>query len=295
MKPRKIIIDTDIGDDIDDALAIALALNSPELEILGITTVYRNTSARTRLVRELLNQYERTDIPVYTGIGMPIIERVDTLTIPDQCIGLTGYEQDEEQMDASDFIIKAVQENPDLTIAAIGPQTNLAVCFLRATDIMKRANIVAMGGNITEVYAEWNILCDPEAARIVADLAEHYTMFGLNVTNQCRLSMKELAEIRTSARPQLAFLRSLIDIWLKTGYPITLHDPLVIQYLFDPSVVTIREMPLAVELSGTDTRGITYEKVNLFDPHKVEKGKTLVGISVDKIRVVREFMKRVFK
>ncbi|NSW92658.1 MAG: nucleoside hydrolase [Firmicutes bacterium] len=109
MDKRKIIIDTDIGDDIDDALAISFALNSPEVEIIGITTVFRNTDARAKIAGKLLKLAER-DIPVYAGCKQPIINREDDLQIPCQ------YSKDmddftyNKEIHAVDYIINTVME-----------------------------------------------------------------------------------------------------------------------------------------------------------------------------------------
>jgi len=134
---KKILINTDLGDDADDAVALALALRSDEIEVKGITTVFKNTKLRAKMVKDMLEIYERNEIPVFAGYGMPLIERVDINEPPIQIENLLkDYELDED-MNAVDFIINTIKEDPETIIVEMGPQTNLALAFLKAPDVMK--------------------------------------------------------------------------------------------------------------------------------------------------------------
>src|SRR5690554_5986232 len=135
----KLIIDTDIGDDIDDAYAIAFALNRKEFDILGITTVYRNSLQRAKIVSALLDAYDRKDISVYPGEDYPLknemhIEDFMTL-LPDGRPNIPHYFEELNQYDVSDlnavdFILQQAEKYPNqITIVAIGPYTNLALAF----------------------------------------------------------------------------------------------------------------------------------------------------------------------
>lgn len=267
MKKKKIIINTDLGDDVDDGAAIALALQSPEIEILGITTVFKNTRARADMVRDLLAFYHREDIPVYAGFGMPIIERPDVSEFPIQYdILRKSYNSPASPDEAVDFIIRTVSEDQEVTVIEMGPQTNLAHAFLRAPEIMKKAKIIGMGGAFLNSCPEWNILCDPEAARIVTDFAGHLIMFGLDVTKYCKLSSEQLKKLQNTSKQDLQYMYKGMQLFMnKTGLVITLHDVLLIAYLIDESVAALKQEDYTVELKGELTRGTILHKSSYYE------------------------------
>lgn len=148
MDKIKIIIDTDIGDDADDALAICLALKSEELEVMGITTVFRNTAARAQIAVRLLQLMGRTDIPVYAGIGHPLVAEADVETVPIQL--LAGMEELEYQkdMDGVEYLRRSLAASQgDITLVTIGPLTNVGVLLCKHPEVKgKIKEIVMMGG-----------------------------------------------------------------------------------------------------------------------------------------------------
>lgn len=254
---RKILIDTDLGDDVDDAAALIMALNSPELEIVGITTVFLNTVKRAEMVLDILDQYGRTDIPVCAGYGRPLIERPDSEEDPIQYEILKEKRHDkiDRRYDGADFIIRKVKENPDLTIVEMGAMTNLAIALYREPEIMKNVPIIAMGGVFDSSAPEWNIQCDPEAARIVMDYAEHLTMFGLEVTKYCRISEDFMKELCPEDNERMQYYLKGSQIFReKTGYVFTFHDVLLMAYLLDSSVAKLKKSDFTVELAGANTR-----------------------------------------
>lgn len=264
----KIWINTDIGDDIDDAAAIALALRSPEIEILGISTAYQNTVKRKQMVLQLLEQYGRTDIPVYAGHGMPLIERTDVQAEPLQYELVkswgAGY-QDKADVEEPDevnpseaiaAIIETFRTNPDAYFVEMALQTNLAMAFLQAPEVMRSARIIGMGGAFQNAFPEWNIKLDPEAARIVTDYAQNLILFGLDVTKYCRLEEKQVQKIRESSSGQVNYLYEGMKIFqAKTGYPYTLHDAVCITYLVAHDTAKLKPGEYTVELHGEKTRG----------------------------------------
>lgn len=265
---RQILIDTDLGDDVDDAAALIMALNSPELDIIGITTVYQDTLARAEMVSELCGMYGRPDIPVCPGFGLPLIERPDMTAKPVQYDILSQKRPVPRECDGAEFILQAVREHPDVTIVAMGAMTNLAAAFHRAPDVMKSVPILAMGGVFDSSLPEWNIKCDPEAARIVTDLSGHLTMFGLDVTKYCRIENALLDEICLPENENLQYFMQGVKIFQKDmGYPVTLHDALLIAYLLDPAVVELGQGDFTVELSGSSTRGAMVSQMN---PYEIE-------------------------
>lgn len=292
---RKIIIDTDIGDDIDDALAIVLALKSPELDLVGLTTVYRNTSIRTKLALQLLKAYGRLDIPVAKGIGKPMFAKTNVEDIP--CQWSDDYHDIEMNCDqhAVDYIIQQVQRDPEITIVAIGPLTNIACAVMKMPEVMKQANIVLMGGMYSAHYPEWNIVSDPEAAEIVFSSGLRLTMVGLDVTLKCRLTEEDVEKIKQASKSEIGFLSRLLTQWMDSSkhLPI-LHDPLTVSYLCHPELLKIEPKRILVECKGEHTRGMTVEQREVFFNRPLETNVN-VAVDVNKEAFVELFMQRLFK
>ncbi len=265
MARKKILIDTDLGDDVDDAAALILALNSPELEIVGISTVYHNTAARAEMVLELCEKFGRTDIPVCAGCGVPLIERPEWEPEPVQ-YGVLSRRYPVQECDGPEFILRMVKKYPDLTIVAMGAMTNLGIACYREPEQMRTIPIIAMGGVFNSSALEWNIKCDPEAARLVMDYAGHLTMFGLEVTKYCRMEEALIDELCPLENEKLQYFKRGAEIFQKkTGYPYTFHDALLIAYLIDPTVVELEQSDFTVELSGINTRGAIVPRLNAYD------------------------------
>ena len=243
MKEQKripVLIDTDLGDDVDDAAAFIMVMNSPELELKGITTVYKDTVKRAEMIRDLLRKKGFEHVPVYPGAGKAMIE--PTVIEPPLQYELLGKESQEgrktvhvKNAEAAQFIIDQVRENEDLVIIELGMMTNLALAFLMDPDSMKKAKIVGMGGEFKDSLPEWNILCDPEAARIVIDQAGYLVLFGLDITKYSGVSNEDMDRMcRTEVTKY--FYEGVKIFQEKTGYPITLHDAVPVAWLICPAV-----------------------------------------------------------
>ena len=295
MKPKKVIIDTDLGDDVDDAVAIALAVLSPEIEVAGITTVFKDTKARAEMVKDLLEFYQMSKIPVYTGQGLPLIER-PKMEKPIQYSILRNEYEPEQSLDAVDFMIKTATENDNVCIVAMGPLTNLGLAFLKAPEIMKRVEIIGMGGAFLNSYPEWNIICDPEAARIVTDFAENLTMLGLDVTKHTKLTTQEMEVVKNSVNPAVQYLYKGMEIFMdKTGFPITLHDALLIACLIERESVTLKKGDYTVELKGELTRGTIVHKTNYYNEVCETEKDFYYAVDLDLQRFKNIVMERVFR
>lgn len=296
-KNKKIIlIDTDLGDDIDDAAAIIMALNSPEIEIMGITTVYQNTYKRAEMVMDLCKRYGRTDIPIYAGYGTPLIERptYEESPIQYEILNQERHYNPKTDLDAVDFIIQSVQKNSELIIVAMGAMTNLGLAFHRAPKIMKNVQIIAMGGMFTSSAPEWNMLCDPEAARIVMDFSESLTMFGLDVTKYCLIQDALLNQLFLSKSDRMMYYRQGIEIFKeKTGYPVTFHDVLLIAFLIDPTIVELKQSDFTIELSGASTRGAIVFKVNAYEIHSKTDKNFRYAVKMDEAKFKELILKRI--
>lgn len=261
MNKTKIIIDTDIGDDIDDALAIALALESPELEIMGITTVFKNVTARARLAARMLKMAGRADIPVFAGLGRPIVNQVDLEAIPCQYSEVADGQENGFSDQAIDFIIETVMKSEsDITLVPIGPLTNIAVAILKEPQLRTRVKaIVMMAGCFYTHCNEWNVRCDPEAARIVFDSGIPIKAIGLDVTFKCQLSKNDVDKLSASTKPSARYLPELIKRWRQGGDKCPfMHDPLAVCAIFDQTLLDMRHERIVVETQGEYMRGATY-------------------------------------
>jgi len=297
MDKRKIIIDTDIGDDIDDALAIAFALNSPEVDLIGVTTVFKNTDARAKIAVNLLKLAGR-DIPVYAGCGQPIINREDVAQIPCQ------YSEDmnrftyNKHIHAVDYIINTVMESDgDITLVPIGPLTNIGMAILKCPELKtKLKEIVLMGGCYYSHCNEWNIRCDPEAAKIVFESGIPIKAVGLDVTLKCRLSEEDINLIDNSTSPITKLLSELIRRWrnVTKALPI-LHDPLAICAVFNDNIIEMKNEEILVETKGEYTRGTTFNKTCLDRNNKIVDSHIKVAKNVDEKAFVKLFLERIIQ
>jgi pyrimidine-specific ribonucleoside hydrolase len=273
-KPRRIIIDTDPG--IDDAMAIFLALRSPELKVEAITPVCGNVPLDLTLPNalRLLEIAGRTDVPVAAGASHPLLRRLVTSGHVHGVNGLAGVEFPEPKIKpvhetAPEIIRRIVRENPgEITIVAVGPLTNVAMALRADPELASMIPAVTLmggslsGGNITPA-AEFNLYVDPEAARIVFDANIPLTMVGLDVTRKCLVSEQHIKQLEAASNPvsQAAgkIMRATYERMRHGGEvtEIALHDALAVASLIDPGVITRKDYYVEVETSGEWTAGQT--------------------------------------
>ncbi len=277
MKRRKIIIDTDPGQ--DDAVAILLALASPdEIEVLGVTAVAGNvplplTQRNARIVCELAG---RTDVPVFAGSDRPLSRPLVTAEHVHGATGLDGPTLPDPEMPlqkahAVDFIVDTLRNEPagTVTLVPIGPLTNVARAFQDAPDIMQRVQeIVLMGGAYFEVgnitpTAEFNIYVDPEAAESVFKAGIPLTVMPLDVTHKALITAERVEAFRqmgTSAGETVAAWTDFFERFDKEKYGsegAPLHDPCTIAYLLEPGLFSGRYINVEIETDSELTRGMT--------------------------------------
>ncbi len=273
---QRIIIDTDPGQ--DDAVAILLALASPEIDVLGITAVAGNvplalTSLNARKVCELAG---RPDIKVYEGAIAPLCRSLVTAEEVHGSSGLDGPELPEPKMPlqdqyAIDFIIETLMSEPDgtVTLAVLGPLTNIALALNRAPQIAARVKqIVLMGGgyfeqgNVTP-SAEFNIYVDPQAADVVFKSGIPIVMMPLDVTHKALTTRKRVEAIRSLATPvgdAVALMLGFFERFDESKYGTDggpLHDPCVIAWLLKPELFSGRHVNVTVETMSELTMGST--------------------------------------
>lgn len=263
---KRVVIDTDIGDDVDDALAIAMAIKSRKLQVAGITTMGKYASNRAVLAQKVLEVCDAAFIPVYAGIETPIVKHMEENEDELPCLcGMLDSDYVKSEMHAVNFLVQTLQEHPDTTILALGPLMNLAAAALIAPEVMKGTNIVIMGGAFESHYQEWNIYSDPEAAAIVLRSGANIKMVGLDVTTKCILEESDLKRLRESPGEDTRYLSSLIETYRHiTGNGIMLHDPLVIGEMLDSELLRYSAVRAEVELRGEFTRGSLIVEKNYF-------------------------------
>ena len=271
--PRRVIIDTDPG--VDDAMAILLALNSPELKVEALTVVPGNVDAKQGLENALkiVSLADRCDVTVAGGAKHPLNQRLITAQFWHGKNGLAGVELPVSKCKADarfgpDLIIELVHKYPhELTLIPVGPLTNIALAVSKDPSIASLVHdIVIMGGSISggnvNGAAEANIYNDPEAAQIVFNAGWMVTMIGSDVGERTLLTRKCVTELQASHGPQSEFVAKLADFYLtrseNSGYSgAAMYDPLAVGTVIDPTLVSLKDMHVDVETRGEFTRGET--------------------------------------
>lgn len=273
VSPRRVIIDTDPG--TDDALAIMLALNSPELKVEALTVVPGNVVAEQGLENalKLVSLANRCDVIVTGGAKHPLNQKLLTAEYWHGKNGLADVELPAPKCKADprfgpDLIIELVHKYPhEITLIPIGPLTNIALAVSKDPSIAGLVHdIVIMGGSITggnvTASAEANIYNDPEAAQIVFNAGWVVTMIGSDVGERTLILPKHLAELQSTHGPENDFVSKIVEFYVtraeKNGYPGgAMYDPLAVGTVIDPSVVKLQDMHVDVETRGEFTRGET--------------------------------------
>jgi inosine-uridine nucleoside N-ribohydrolase len=271
--PKRVIIDTDPG--TDDAMAIILALNSPELKVEALTVVPGNVDGRQGLENALkiVSLAGRCDVTVAGGAQHPLNQKLITAQFWHGKNGLADVELPPSKCQADprfgpDLIIEMIHKYPhEITLIPVGPLTNIALAVSKDPSIAGLVkNIVIMGGSITggnvNGAAEANIYNDPEAAQIVFNAEWMVTMVGSDVGERTLITRKYLAQLQSSHGPQSDFIAKIADFYLtrseKSGYSgAAMYDPLAVGIALDPTLGTLKEMHVDVETKGEFTRGET--------------------------------------
>jgi purine nucleosidase len=258
---EKIIIDTDIGGDIDDAFAVGLALQSPEFEILGISSAWGDTHLRARLLSRFLKETGRPHIPIAVGIVKHPAGKLDTLS---QAAYAQGGPADQNYPSAVDFLLDQIRLHPgEITLISIGPETNLGAAIDRdGATFRKLKRVVLMGGSVYRGYSqfnygkthgpdpEWNILCDIQSAQRVFGSGVPLYVMPLDST-QIKLQELERAEILKSGTALGDALLVLYTQWSHGGAQTpTLFDAVAVAYAIHPELCPTQPMKLRVDEQG---------------------------------------------
>jgi purine nucleosidase len=268
------ILDTDIGTDVDDCLALALILGSPEFALEGVTCVYGDVELRGRLVRKLLALRGREDIPIRLGTRPPLLGLREIHWMGHEGEGLLNAADDAVAFSpegAVDFIVRTVMDSPgQIHLLAIGPLTNVALAMVKEPRLAKSlAHLTVMGGVLRGpdalglAVAEHNIVCDPEAAHIVLSSGAPITLVPLDVTTRCSIRPDHVARLRAVGD---AFHDAVADQverypWFVKKGSTFLHDPLAAAIVIEPDLVDTVPLHVAVEMQGRLTSGMTVMRV----------------------------------
>ena len=294
---KKILIDTDPG--TDDALAILLALNSPEIDVRAITIVAGNVTSELGLENALkvMSLAGRCEVPVARGATHPLFQKLNTEEFWNGKNGLGGAELPPSRCDASsqfgpDFIVEMVHRYPhEITLVPIGPLTNIALAISKDPSIIPLVReVVLMGGSITggnvNAASEFNIHSDPEAASLVFNAGWPITMVGLDVTEHTLITNADVARLEKAGGPEASFAAAVarfqIGTYQGTGFGGgAVHDALAVGAVIDRSLLRTQGMRVDIETDGRFTRGETVGNRGNAVDRIVPKGDRLETVGVD--------------
>jgi inosine-uridine nucleoside N-ribohydrolase len=306
MTPTPIILDCDPGH--DDAIALLLAVASPEVELIGVTTVAGNTTIdkTTNNALRVLELAGRSDIPVYRGAERPFIRKQDVAVHVHGESGLDGPDLPqpttrEQELHAVDYLAQEIRAREGkVTLIPTGPLTNIGLLFALHPDV-RPERIVIMGGAIGEgnrtPAAEFNIWADPEAAQRVFLEGLDTTMVGLDVTHRALITDAHTERMRGAGRVGTA-VAELMDFYArfhKSRYPdldgSPMHDPVCVAHVIDPTLMTVLDAFIEVDCSGGPSWGRTnvdWRGREHFGPPNAK-----VGVDIDGERFAELIVERI--
>lgn len=309
MKKKKIILDCDPG--IDDALALMLALSSPELNICGITTVSGNVPSDLGAYNALrtLNFMNRLDIPVYCGAEKPLVR--DYVSAQDthgaDGLGESGIPPAQDiswNSGAVDFILDTLHTTTSLTIVALGPLTNIALALQRDRKAFKNlSQLISMGGNFRSYgncspVAEYNYWCDPDAAsEVFENLGRPIYMVGLDVTRRIVLTPNLLEYMHALNQHTAEFIQKITRFyfdfhWKQEGIiGCVINDPLAIAYTVNPDICHGFDAYTAIETGGICIGQSVVDSMNFWR----KESNSHVLTQTDPLAFMTMFLSRVFK
>lgn len=274
--PTKILLDTDIGSDIDDAVCLAYLLAQAQAELVGVTTVSGEAQQRAKMVSAMCH-VAGVKLPIYSGADKPLL--VPALqTQAQQAEALPHWEHDTQfpKNDAVDFMRQTIRSNPhEITLLAIGPLTNVALLFALDPEIPSLLKqLVLMSGYFMgdKKFPEWNVKLDPHASQIVYQAnVKDVLVIGLDVTQQVQMQADEVR-----SRFDTKLLRPVLDfaeVWFRQRPLITFHDPLAATVIFDAAICKYEDGEISVELAAGENQGLTH--------WNTDKQKHRIATSVD--------------
>jgi inosine-uridine nucleoside N-ribohydrolase len=287
---EKIILDTDIGSDIDDAVCLAYLLSQPKCDLLGITTVSGEADKRAMLASVLCKAAGKDGIPIYPGVESPLLTpQKQPRAAQAEALGRWEHTKNFPKGEAIEFLRQTIRRYPhEITLLTIGPMTNIGLLFSIDPEIPQLLKqLVLMCGVFhykTDHFtclSEWNARCDPYATSIVySSSTKKIKSIGLDVTTKAVMDKNAVMENFTSdiLKPVLDFSGT----WFEQTKEITFHDPLAAATIFDESICTFETGDVHVEPQGKYTEGLTF-----FIPN--EKGNNEAAMGVDSKKFFNHF------
>lgn len=260
---KKILLDTDIGSDIDDAFCLAYLLCQKDCELLGVSTVSGEPEKRAELASAVCKNSGR-EVPIYIGCENPLlVSPLQPKAQQYEKIDKWAHNTEFPRIHSVEFLREKIEANPnEVTLLAIGPMTNIALLFSmypHTAELIKE--LVIMCGYFyppkqEPKLREWNVMCDPHAAQIVYNApVNSIRLIGLDVTFKCQMDKAEARE-KCKAKA-LAPVMDFVDIWFEKNDLITYHDPLAAAVIFDDDICKFESGNVSVELGEKDS-GFTY-------------------------------------
>ena len=276
--PIKVLLDTDIGTDIDDAVCLAYLLAQPECELLGITTVTGEAHKRAQIA-DALCRVAGKKIPIYPGAEVPLLV-VQKQTSAEQAEALAKWPHRKAfpKGEAVAFLRRTIREHPhEVVLLTIGPLTNVALLFRTDPEIPRMLQALVQMCGVYERFppgrlTEWNAKGDPHATAVVlrSGVSAH-RLVGLDVTTQVRLSAREVRE-RFSSHELLRCVLDFAEIWFQERDEIVFHDPLAAATVFAPDLCRFERGRVEVELRSEKLKGFTRWARDPGGPHEVALG-----------------------
>lgn len=284
----KLLLDTDIGTDIDDAVCLAYLLAQPRCELLGITTVTGQAEERAKIAGALC-RVARRDIPIYPGAEEPLLVPQKQTRAPQaEALPKGPQEMKFPQGEAVEFLRRTIREHPhEVVLLTIGPLTNIALLFALDPEIPQMLKALVQMCGVYERFppgrpTEWNAKGDPHATALVLDAGVRvHRLIGLDVTTSVRLSAEEVRR-RFPRHELLGCVLDLAEIWFRERDEIVFHDPLAAATVFEPGLCAFERGYVEVELQSERLRGFTHWIRDPSGPHEVALG-------VDAERFFRHF------
>ncbi|MCC7205102.1 MAG: nucleoside hydrolase [Phycisphaeraceae bacterium] len=281
----KIILDTDIGSDIDDAFCLAYLLAQKQCELLGITTVSGQATIRAQMASAMCKIAGRDDIPIIPGVEKPMLFKfMQTTAMQAPALAKWPHKKDFPQGQVLNFLRDTIRKHPgEIVLLTIGPLTNIGLLFTLDPEIPSLLKgLVMMSGVFTNRMAqagprEWNAFVDPHATAIAYKHAvKVHRSIGLDVTNQVAMPAAEV--LKRCTAPVLGPVRDFLEVWMKQWtIPVLFHDPLAAVTIFDEEICKFERGTVVVELGGSDrVQGMTLwnkqPKEGPDGPHEVALG-----------------------
>lgn len=247
MERIPILLDTDPGSDIDDALAIAYLLRQPRCELVGVTTVTGDVAKRAAIVEVVCRAYGREDVPIHLGISDTLAHGPGQPRVPHyDAIAHLPHRMDRPANTAVDFLRDTIRSRPgEIVLLSIGPLSNIAALLLVDPEIPSLLRgFFSMAGSYFGQVPEWNCVCDPAATAAAFKRSASQTLFGLDVTMRCQLP-PDVVRTRFATPPHDVLL-AMAETWFRDTDRITFHDPLAAAAIFEPGLCEYRHGEVAV-------------------------------------------------